>query len=211
MKVHKQQDGCSFSHQISDCKDHLQGGCNIKRCNTLRHRKVCKFFLSKEGCHRGDTCAYLHSNKDVEVEFEANESEIHEIEGVGPHKEVAVPERDLAAVDDKEFKEKEIETEFESQSFNLTGDNVESTRIESIEEAKDDGWLHCKICEYKCKRLTTFRKHMNKKHNLSCEVCGKVLESLDSLSVHKEKDCMEEESKKDTSFVFSESMLDEFL
>ena len=110
----KKNNGCSFSHQISDCQDRLQGGCNIKRCNTLRHRKVCKFFLSKEGCHRGDTCAYLHTNKDVEVELEANESEIHEIEGVGPDKEVAVPERDLAAVDDKEFKEKEIKTEFES-------------------------------------------------------------------------------------------------
>ena len=36
-------------------------------------------------------------------------------------------------------------------------------------DSQDDCWLHCKICKYKCKFKTTFRKHMNTKPNLSCE------------------------------------------
>ena len=30
---------------------------------------------------------------------------------------------------------------------------------------KTDGWVHCDICDYKCKKQTTFRKHTKPKHN----------------------------------------------
>ena len=41
----------------------------MKGCTSFRHRKVCKFFSSEEGCLRGDSCAYLHK---VEVEMQCS-------------------------------------------------------------------------------------------------------------------------------------------
>ena len=63
------------------------------------------------------------------------------------------------------------------------------------------------------KKQKTIAKHMNTKHAQShmCYVCGKWFVSKDSLEVHKEKNHSAVETEKDTSFVFSESMLDEFL
>ena len=78
-----------------------------------------------------------------------------------------------------------------------------------------DGWVYCDMCDYKCKKQTTFRKHTNTKHgqNQKCNVCGKSFTSKDLLEDHTILDHidLEFESQKDTSFVFSESMLDEYL
>ena len=73
--------------------------------------------------------------------------------------------------------------------------------------------VYCEICEYKCKKESTLRKHVNTKHNQyqKCYECGKMFDSKESLECHKEKGHGQEEVIKDTSFVFSESMLDEYL
>jgi hypothetical protein len=55
-----EREKCSFGHEKNDCQDHLQGGCTTKGCNTLRHRKQCRYFCTEQGCHRGDQCEYLH-------------------------------------------------------------------------------------------------------------------------------------------------------
>ena len=54
---------------------------------------------------------------------------------------------------------------------------------------------------------------MRTKHSqcLSCDECGKKFASEYSLEKHKEKEHEEIENESDQSFVFSESMLDEFL
>ena len=56
----REQDGCSFSHPVGDCVEHMQGKCTIRGCTTLRHRKVCKYQSLDVGCLRGSTCEYLH-------------------------------------------------------------------------------------------------------------------------------------------------------
>ena len=45
----------------------------------------------------------------------------------------------------------------------------------------------------------------------ACDFGGKMFESEDSLERHEETDHREEENGRNTSFVFSESMLDKFL
>ena len=45
----------------------------------------------------------------------------------------------------------------------------------------------------------------------SCEICGEMFENKHSLLDYKEKDCIEEELEKDTSFVFNRTMLGKFL
>ena len=104
----------------------------------------------------------------------------------------------------KKNEESEIQTE---------NTNVENSRIESCEEAVKDGWIYCEICEYKCKKKNTMGKHMRKEHSqcIACDECGKLFGSKFSLALHKGKDHEEIEKERDQSFVFSESMLDEFL
>ena len=48
-------------------------------------------------------------------------------------------------------------------------------------------------------------------HCISCDESGKLFATENSLDIHKGKDHKEIENESDQSFVFSESMLDEFL
>ena len=60
-------------------------------------------------------------------------------------------------------------------------------------------------------KKNTMTKHVKTKHSqfIKWYICGEMDNSKDSLQVHKEK--VHEEGYKDTSFVFSKSMLDESL
>ena len=54
----KYKEECHLSHAQSDCKEHIELGiCNRKDC-TNRHRQDCKFYNSKKGCERRDSCAF---------------------------------------------------------------------------------------------------------------------------------------------------------
>ena len=81
------------------------------------------------------------------------------------------------------------------------------------EEAVIDGWIYCEICDYKCKKKNTIMKHMRTKHchGIYCDECGILFSTAYSLDIHKGTDHKEIENESDQSFVFSESMLDEFL
>ena len=113
----------------------------------------------------------------------------------------------------EQTKYKELETE-DLNYENKSNKDTDRTPTKQPKEAtkNDDGWEHCEICDYKCKKQTTFRKHMNTKHaqSLRCYVCGKLFISKHSLEAHKDEDHMAVKLEKDTSFVFSESMLDDF-
>ena len=56
----RERGACFYSHTKGDCQEHLKGGCTIKGCNTFRHRKKCRYFNTAVGCHRGESCEYLH-------------------------------------------------------------------------------------------------------------------------------------------------------
>ena len=51
---------------------------------------------------------------------------------------------------------------------------------------KEEPWLHCDICMYKCKTEKTLYKHMNTKHKgyMSCDTCGTKFSSSKTLSTH---------------------------
>ena len=108
----------------------------------------------------------------------------------------------------KESIEREVQND--SGSPHIENTNVKNIHIECEEKVKE-GWKYCEICEYKCKKKNTLMKHMKTKHRhcIACDECGKLVASEDSLNIHKEKYHREDES--DQSFIFSESMLDEFL
>ena len=74
-------------------------------------------------------------------------------------------------------------------------------------------WIYCEICDYKCNKINTIKKHMRTKHShcISCDECGNLFSTAYSLDIQKGKDHKEIENESVQSFVFSESMLDEFL
>ena len=86
-------------------------------------------------------------------------------------------------------------------------------RKESFNKASEEGWIYCEICDYQCKKKNTIRKHMktNHRHCKACTFCGNLFASEGSLAAHEEKDHGEEEGEMNTSFVFSDSMLDKYL
>ena len=56
-------------------------------------------------------------------------------------------------------------------------------------------------------------KHVNTIHSQfhKCYTCGEMFNTMDSLETHRETIHVEEDTVRDASFVFRESMLDEFL
>ena len=82
---------------------------------------------------------------------------------------------------------------------------VKLSKIEEQEVSSsvfDESQIYCELCSIKCKNKKSLEKHMNSNHegHKSCEVCGKNLLKKHAKNIHNE-----------SSFVFSESMLDEFL
>ena len=83
----------------------------------------------------------------------------------------------------------------------------------------------CETCEYKCKKKSTLLKHIQLKHcEQKCKICGKKFKESMELVSHVAEDHLGEEevwnmqstpkSEKEnekSSFVFSESIVNEFL
>ena len=53
---------CRYVHPNEDCKRYIEtGNCEDRKCEG-RHRRYCRYFNKDNGCYRGDSCQYLHSN-----------------------------------------------------------------------------------------------------------------------------------------------------
>ena len=95
----------------------------------------------------------------------------------------------------------ELFDHIEKEHSSKTENNVKNT------EGQDESQIYCEIWSIKCKNRIDLEKHMNSNHEgpKSCEVCGKKLLSTETLKTHAKK------IHNESSFVFSQSMLDEFL
>ena len=88
----------------------------------------------------------------------------------------------------------------EKEHSSKTENNVKNT------EGQDESQIYWELCSIKCKNKKALEKHMNSNHegHKSCEVCGKFL-SAETLKYHVKN------INNESSVVFSQSMLDEFL
>ena len=96
-----EKEGCTYAHPKEDCQNHLKDGCTIKGCKNLRHRKKCKYFKTDTGCHRGESCEYLHILDDI--------NRINEAEGKN------TSEKEVQTENKSEVKDKDIQTEIEEK------------------------------------------------------------------------------------------------
>ena len=89
----------------------------------------------------------------------------------------------------------------EKEHSSKTKNNVKNT------EGQDESQIYCELCSISCKNKKALEKHMNSSHegHKSCEVCGEKILSAETLKNHVKN------IHNESSFVFSQSMLDEFL
>ena len=82
------------------------------------------------------------------------------------------------------------------------GDRLKGEESENMKGLKNQ----CILCSFKGKTKKSLEKHVESEHesNLTCDVCGKNVLSSEALNYHIK-------SNHQKSFVFSESMLDEFI
>ena len=111
--------------------------------------------------------------------------------------------------------------------FGAEARNTVSDEDKSKEEEKSAKYFKSEHCDYNSEKLATLKKHKNTKHTgQKCKVCNKEFKTSTELVTHvsKEHDDQEEawsvkfqstpksdKEENESSFVFSESMLDDFL
>ena len=95
----------------------------------------------------------------------------------------------------------ELFDHIEKEHSSKTENNVKNT------EGQDESQIYCELCSIKFKNKKALEKHMNSNHkdHESCDVCGKKLLSAETLKNHSKN------IHNESSFVFSQSMLDKFL
>ena len=126
--------------------------------------------------------------------------------------------------DQQEIKSKPKDEVFK---YGAVARKAATDKIKYQEEKKSDKYFKHEICDYKCEENADIKKHITSNHSVNkCKVCQKEFTTSVDLVSHVAKGHLEDEEalivqfistptsdkgEKYTSFVFSESMLDEFL
>ena len=106
-----------------------------------------------------------------------------------------------------------IENESVKETENEPTDPIvkESKTVKNVLHLKGSGLMTCEKCDYSCKEKNTLDNHMKSNHEAKqCNQCKKRFSSFSDVLEHDQKEHQSGEVQNDTSFVFSESMLDEF-
>ena len=83
----KYKSNCLKRHLDKECKD--LNNCKSKKSCNKRHPKLCKRYLQQNNCSLGDTCEYLHKEKEINQEEEKLKCRIEELEQVVKEKSAA--------------------------------------------------------------------------------------------------------------------------
>ena len=138
-----------------------------------RHPKVCRNFSQYKTCRHDENCAYKHVE---EVNF-TQQTEVNELVAqiISKHEnDISVLLKDIDKIKlivsnmgsqikslEKELQQTKNDTEPYIEDETITPNAVNST--ENLKE-REDQWIYCELCAYKCKAGKTMRKHMNTKH-----------------------------------------------
>ena len=162
---------------------------------------------------------------DVEEElkiFKNNESSEKPAVELNDHKE----DLEEANISTNKYIEKELEDSTED-STKGDDDSVQvfpEIELSKISDEKDEAVknnsenkqiFNCDHCSFKFIDKNLFQKHMDNKLALNnkphqCKTCRERFNSLSDVLEHDQKEHQDKQVDNDTSFVFSESMLDEF-
>ena len=72
----KKENKCQFFHPERDCQKYLETDqCEDRGCEN-RHRRICRYYKTKQGCYRKENYQYLHKDKAQENNPEKQEYEV---------------------------------------------------------------------------------------------------------------------------------------
>ena len=150
---------------------------------------------------------------------DVNEDTLSKNEGL---KKLSNKEENLNVIKRQKSKTKETKN-----SVFIFGAEARKSLVEKKKSEESDKLskaFKCDLCDYRCEKSTTLKKHMNTKHTKQkCSMCSVEFKTSIDLLSHVAREHHDEEEvrlqstpKSDSKqekpdFVFSESMLDEFL
>lgn len=220
---------CKRQHYSQTC-EHLSACKTIKSC-LKRHPKTCKWFAKDVKCSFGIDCGYSHTNPTVNPEKESMKKKVEYLENIVQEMAIKIIQLEI---DLDGFKmngnKKGSEVEQEQEITNQVC--IKKSPEVKIQDYNDEDKIQnfsCNMCNYKCKKKNTLKKHNKSKHNdHKCSTCDMTFKTFNEVTRHNEQhhssNKREKENVKtpennleasekdfqDTSFVYSESMLDEF-
>ena len=144
-------------------------------------------------------------------------------------KKIVVEDPNEAIKKKDSSKDSQVKQSKDKVSIFKFGDTAQKTvsGATNVQEKDQLGkYVKCELCDYRCEKLPMLKKHINSKHmEQKCKVCGKMFETSMKLVSHVAIEHNEEDKilnevlhstpnsdpHKNSSFVFHESMLNEFL
>ena len=199
---------CFKRHLKEECKDL---NCPTKKMCNKRHPKLCKRYALEKSCIFGEKCDYLHRESEMSQDQKKMKDRIEELEQVVKGKSTEEKEmknaiielekvlkamtRKVIFLEEEVIKIKEGSKDIKNyEPFKDSSDFKNSTPVsakqklpdvetKSFESNKDK--FKCVKCEYKCKKESTLKKHINTKHiEQECKVCMMKLGSSMELLQH---------------------------
>ena len=194
----KYRQQCTKEHVDEICKDNFR--CKDLTCKK-RHPKKCKNFDVFGKC-KFTNCAYIHVDDGINNRVDCLEKYVkdlkEQIEQLNNDKNY----RGSQKIDALEREVLELKDNVKKLTINLQATKLQIQQLEdkvqtdviknnvTKENSKldtRDNWLFCEMCDYKCKKNVTLRKHKNTRHNeanYNCNNCSKTYPSKDMLEEH---------------------------
>ena len=85
-------------------------------------------------------------------------------------------------------------TEIKAHTVIVEEVNVTKEPVKKYDSDEKECFVECKLCDYKCQKDTTLKKHTNTKHQeYNCKVCNKKVSNSMELLQHTAKEYSEAE------------------
>ena len=249
----KYKESCKNKHLEETCQQ--RSAClNQKSCHR-RHPRGCKRYGVEGYCRFGAGCAYHHQEQpspsekvvDTEVKMKLEnlektvvemaekitklECKMQEMEVIKNNEPVKIPDDDKALnkndkpKDSKARKGNLKEKKVSVFKFGADARKAVPNKIE-IQEEKNSKEVKCELCDYRCEKVATLKKHINSTHTKhKCKICGEEFDTSMALLSHvaiehnKEDDILngilhstpKDKENKESSFDSSDVMLNKYL
>ena len=211
----KYRQQCTKEHFNEICKDNIK--CTDPTC-FKRHPKKCKNFDVFGKC-KFTNCDYVHSDDEVNhkvkllekcvIELKTEVVQLIKVEDDNRNQKITDLEKEIEVLKDtvkntaNDLKTTQLlikqmnDKNYTEQLVNERADSnstIEASKLETKEKR-----LKCKVCDYKCKKQVTLRKHTNTKHSkikYNCDKCLKTFTRNVELEDHMQREhCKDLETK----------------
>ena len=213
---HNQTGYCKFGHNCHKkhnnevCKETL---CQDRGC-LKRHPRLCRYFSSNKVCKFKENCAYVHHEKDIEIDNLENEflTLKSEIEELKKHKQDMTEKLSKIEYPNKEIKHLREEvnvlkvtmSELKSEIMSLRPSKDEYKENTENVTADVQKYFYCDLCDSTFISKIALKKHVKIKHPISfslqdeikCTICDEKFWSTKEIIKHMEEHIQKQQREK---------------